>query len=358
MAKLVVHSAAEQVAAYLRGELLAGAWSGLMPGGDRLAAELGVGSDTIEAALKQLEHEGFLVNQGRRRGRLIARPAGAGATRRLRVALLLFEAGDRRTETILDLEHELKEAGHLVLFARKYLTDLGMDLGRVARMVEATEAEAWVVVGGGREVLEWFAAREQPAFALFGRRRGVRIAGTGPDKLPVFAAIARALIGLGHRRIVLLARWMRRLPVPGAPEQAFLNELAAHGIAPGPYHLPDWEESIDGYHARLESMFQLHPPTALIVDEAPLFVAAQQFLARGNLHVPEDVSLVCTDNDPSFEWCRPMVSHIRWEPRPVVNRIVRWAANVSRGKKDRRQSLTPAEFVEGGTVGRVSRGRA
>jgi DNA-binding LacI/PurR family transcriptional regulator len=69
--------------------------------------------------------------------------------------------------------------------------------------------------------------------------------------------------------------------------------------------------------------------------------------------VPEDISLICTDEDPSFDWCEPSVAHIRWNYRPVVRRIVRWANNVSHGKKDLRRTLTKAEFVEGGTVGVV-----
>ena len=41
----------------------------------------------------------------------------------------------------------------------------------------------------------------------------------------------------------------------------------------------------------------------------------------------------------------------RWDSHPVVRRIVRWAADVSCGKEDLRQTLTPAEFVPGGSVG-------
>jgi DNA-binding LacI/PurR family transcriptional regulator len=121
----------------------------------------------------------------------------------------------------------------------------------------------------------------------------------------------------------------------------------------GSYHLPDWEESVRGFHSRLDSLFQVTPPTALIIEEAPLFTAVQQFLSQRKLRVPQDVSLVCTDADVSFEWCRPTISHIRWDSRPIVRRIVRWAANVSTGKKDLHQSLTQAEFVQGGTIGPV-----
>ena len=69
--------------------------------------------------------------------------------------------------------------------------------------------------------------------------------------------------------------------------------------------------------------------------------------------MPEDVSLVCTDYDPDFAWCRPSVAHIHWDYSPVVRRVVRWANSVARGKNYRRQTLSKAEFIEGGTIGPV-----
>lgn len=350
MPLLRVLSAVEQVAAYLREELLSGHWSGLLPGVDRLAPELGVSRKTLEAALRQLEGEGLLMRQGPRRKRRIelqGEPRGSA----LRVVILLSEAADRQLDYIVNSQYELLEAGHRVDFAIRTMVEMGMGVKRIARMVERTPADAWVVVGGSRELLEWFHAQPLPACALFGRRRGLPMAGVGPNKPPAFAAATRELLTLGHRRIVLLARPRRRLPEPGASERAFLAELVNHGIAPSSYHLPDWEETIESFHERLESLFQVTPPTALIIEEAPFFVAAQQFLAKRKLRVPEDVSVICTDADPTFGWCSPSVAHIRWDSRPVVRRIVRWAANLSQGKADIRQTLTPAEFVPGGTIG-------
>ncbi len=46
-----------------------------------------------------------------------------------------------------------------------------------------------------------------------------------------------------------------------------------------------------------------------------------------------------------------------WDSGPVLRRVVRWVANMGRGKEDRRQTLTKAEFVEGGTIGVVKRGQ-
>jgi DNA-binding LacI/PurR family transcriptional regulator len=350
MSRLVVLSGAEQAAAHLREELLRGTWSGLMPGGDRLATELGIGRGTVEVALGQLEKEGLLLNQGRRRGRIIAQPSGKTA-RPMQVGILHFERSDRFVSYMVDLQHELAAAGHTITFSAKSLIDLDMDLSRIKRLVKQTETDAWVVMAGSREILEWFSALGTPTIALFGRRRGLPIAAVGPNKLPAMAAATRALLDLGHKRIVLLTRSIRRLPKPGAAEQEFLNGLSAYGLPVGNYNMPDWEENIDGFYARMETLFQVTPPTALIVDEARFFVATQQFLATKGLRTPHHVSLVCTDPDPAFEWCRPAVSHIRWDSRPVVRRIVRWADNVSRGKRDVRQTLTTAEFVHGGTIG-------
>jgi DNA-binding LacI/PurR family transcriptional regulator len=350
---LQVLSAVDQVAAHLRSELLAGGLRGQMPGVLRLETELGVNRNTVEAALRMLETEGLLASQGAGRRRTII-SAGKVLPQRMRIAILDHEPLAQTAGYLVELQHLLVEAGHAAFFTGRSQMELQTDVQRIRRLVNSTEADAWVIVAGSREVLQWFAAQSVPAFALFGRRRGLPIAGVGPDKPPAMAEATRELIRLGHRRIVLMVRTLRRLPEPGASEQAFLDELAAHGIRPGPFHLPDWEESIAGFHGRLESLFQFTPPTALIIDEATFFVAALQFCASRGLRVPQDVSLICTDADPCFAWCQPSVAHVDWDSAPVVQRVLRWAANVSRGKKDLRQNFTPAAFVPGGTIGPVA----
>jgi len=259
---------------------------------------------------------------------------------------------------MVEMKHRLIEAGHQAFYTSRSMHDLGMEVPRIARLTRQIVADAWIVVAGSCEVLEWFAQREVPTFALFGRCSALPLAAAGPDKSPAYAAATRALLELGHRRIVLLTQASRRHPAPGESESAFLAELAARGIKPAlAYHLPEWEETIEGLQARLHSLFQITPPTALIVDTVPVFAAVQQFLARKGLQIPEDVSLVCTDEPIPFYYCHPGISHIRWDWHPVVRRVVNWAANVARGKPDRRQSRSAAGFVPDGTIGPVNEGK-
>jgi DNA-binding LacI/PurR family transcriptional regulator len=351
MNELRIRSMPEQIAAHLREELGRGRWSGTMPGRIELARQLGVGITSMEEALRQLQREGVLAPQGAGRMRRILVSQGDVAQRRLRIAILAYERSSLGQGIISEAVHVLREAGHDAVFSRSSLLELGFDVKRIARHVEKTEADAWIVCSGSRQIVEWFAAQAKPAFALFGRRRGLPIASVGPDKVPAYVAAARRLIELGHQKIVLLVRPDRRLPVPGTLERAFLAELAAHGIPPGPYHLPDWKDGIEGFQGRLEKLFHVTPPTALLMDEMKLFVATQQFLVRKRLRVPEEVSLVVLESDPAFEWCRPSVAHVRWKHPPVMRRVLAWANHIARGKKDRRESHTRAQFIAGGTIG-------
>ncbi len=112
MPRLVISTAAEQVAAYLREEIRQGAWNGQMPGSDRLATALGIGGNTAVAALVLLEKEGLLRSQGRRRGRIVVAGKGAVAAPSMRIAILLSEAADLALDYMVEIRHALEKAGH------------------------------------------------------------------------------------------------------------------------------------------------------------------------------------------------------------------------------------------------------
>jgi DNA-binding LacI/PurR family transcriptional regulator len=234
--------------------------------------------------------------------------------------------------------------------------ELGMDLARVRRLVAQTKADAWIVHAASREIYDWFAAQPFPVFGFLGSFRGLPIAATGPNFGPPFRECTEELLRLGHRRIVMIARPQRRLPCPEHPETEFLDTMEAHGIKTGDFHFPLWPSSdSEGLHACLRTIFGATPPTALIVQEAKVFVATQQFLASRRLEVPRDVSLVCPDGDTVLDWQQPSAAQFKADSAPWVRRTVRWAVNVSQGKDDRRQVLYPARFVPGGTIGPASR---
>jgi DNA-binding LacI/PurR family transcriptional regulator len=350
-------SAVSLLAAHLRGELERGRWQGKMPGVIRLARELGAARKTVEGALREMEKECLLVAQGHGRGRVIATqkpdgrrpPLQAG----LRIRILLYEESDAHDELTAGLRHRLEERGHQVSLVPKTLVELRFDVNRVAKLVNGTGGDAWVIRAGSSPVLEWFAAQNVPAFAMYGRQSSIPMASVATFKPPAAALLLRKLVDLGHRRIVMLAREERRKPMPALFEEWYLEELGRLGIEVGPYNLPDWENSRLGFHRCMDTLFRHTPPTALLLGESPLFFAAQQYLAGKGLYAPRDVSLISVDDNPAFEWLEPMASHIHVDTRRVVPRVVEWANHVASGREDRRKTIIRAEFVEGGTIGPV-----
>ncbi|MCU0797194.1 MAG: substrate-binding domain-containing protein [Akkermansiaceae bacterium] len=354
MQSIRILSAAEQVARHLEQEILNGSLDGALPGVHRLAQDLGVNHKTVEAALLILETEGLLIPRGAGRRRQIVRQVVNEKVRPLRVAILLFSKEDRNEGYMVDLRHTLREGGHLAFHPSNSLMEMGMKPERVARLVGRTPADAWVVQTGSREILEWFSGQNIPVMALFGGGRDLPIASVIPDKVPAIRELTKALVAHGHRRIVFLAWKGIRVRRPSPAAQAFLDELSAGGISPGPYHMPDWKETVEGFHDCLESLFRLTPPTALIVDGVSGLLATQQFLAARRLRSPEDISIACLDWMPDLAWCRPEITHIRWDARPVVKRVVQWANHLAKGTPDFRRMLTRAEFVRGATIGPVN----
>ncbi|HKK19500.1 MAG TPA: substrate-binding domain-containing protein [Opitutales bacterium] len=352
---LEILSPSVQVAAHLYDELFSGTWKDQLPGTPAIADELGVDRKTVTAALQILEDEGLLQSQGLGRKRKILLPEKEihnGQT----VKILLYERADGLSPHILELIRRVEKRGHHIKTAKKTLRDLGMDVKRVSSFVKRNPADAWIVLAGSKEVLSWFAEQGMPAFAIFGRRQDLPIASVGPEKVTALQQAVGRLVELGHRQITLLSREERRRPSPGHLETVFLECLDTHGIEPSAYHLPDWQDNRESFHDCLDLLFREKPPTAILLDQPQFFIAAQQHLANKGLVAPRDVSLLCSDTHPLFDWCQPEITHISWEVGPIVDHAANWVTQVSKGKNPKRHKFTEACFVEGGTIGPVPRG--
>jgi len=342
----------EQVAQAIRDGIREGRWKKNIPGRNRLSSELGVNHKTVQSALHLLEAEGLLKSQGPGRERLIMR-RGPFAPAAMHVAVLPYDRSDREAADLLEIIYRLNMSGHTATFADKSLTDLGMNVERVARFARKAEADAWVVVSAPKGILQWFADQKVPAFALYGRANDVPIASAGIQKMEALEDLLEQLFEWGHRRIVMLSHEERRKPTPGAFEQGFLDKLSRLGIRAGLYNLPDWNDDPEGLRGVLKSLFSLTPPTAIIVDDPIFFLAVAQHLSRMGITAPDQVSLACNHYSSAFSWCRPTVTHIGWDFGAAVRRVVNWTNQIGRGKNNRRKIFVPARLVLGGTTGPV-----
>lgn len=352
-----VKSTSQQVAEYLREEIGKGVWTGMMPGKDRLVAQLGVGRDTVKMALRQLEQEGLLVGQGPGRRRRIHRVDQHSSKRRsLRIGFLSYDPISSEYGSFPQTRTLLEEKGHSVVDSPKTIRELDCNVDRISKSLEGVEVDAWIVMVARRDLLRWFSKRKIPTFVMFGVQSGLTIAGAAPDHPNGMCLAVRRLLGLGHRRIVfLISRSIQRSSGLGLTERSFVEELASAGIAVSDYHLPQWEESPEAYRACLEYLFRHTPPTALIIEESAFLVAAIQFCGDRGIGIPRDVSIMCLEEAKSFAMSLPSICHMRWDNRPLVRRILSWADHIAQGQEDCKQLSIPIELVEVGTLGPVPR---
>lgn len=346
----------EQTAAHLREGFISGRWSGTLPGVLQLAEELVVSKHLVRGALRILEAEGSIEDCGAGRPRRIVLNRATNASRRvLRVAILLSEPMEdeenHSVRTLLGIRQAVEAAGHVCIFAGETLSGMGNKIPRIARLVKATGADAWIVFCGPRPVLEWFVARELPVMAFGGRFQDVAVASSATSMGPAIESSLTVLAGHGHRRICLLVPAILRRPVPVPSVEKFLSILRERGIAATDYNLPDFEETAEGFEKLMEELFRITPPTALMILDPCYCAASLSFLARRGLQVPRDVSIICMMPDPVFRFRLPLLAHFRWPVDEHVSRIVRWVSGVVQGRADQRQVILNTVFVPGGTIG-------
>jgi hypothetical protein len=76
----------------------------------------------------------------------------------------------------------------------------------------------------------------------------------------------------------MLCREERRKPQPGFVERLFLQELETRGILTGSYNLPDWGNTMEEFHAGLDSLFRISPPTALLCSYAGAVISPRRVI--------------------------------------------------------------------------------
>ncbi|GEP41822.1 substrate-binding domain-containing protein [Brevifollis gellanilyticus] len=343
----------DQVAGHLRCGFESGQWQGRLPGVQRLATELDVSKDTVRAALKLLEKDGTLKPQGAGRCRVIPaqRPAHQ-SQRSLRMAILLpvplKDDNAHSHRLILGVQNAIESDGHACTIVTQPPDG---SLRRVTQLIMQTEADAWVIYAGHHELLKWFTTKRLPALALGGRPLDLPIARSRTILVEAMNQCVDALIGLGHRRMVLIAPQLWRQPTPNHTAEALLSRLALHGIPSSEYNLPAWNETPEGLETLLKALFFATPPTALLLAEPIYCSAVRAWLGEHGLHVPRDVSLVNLLPDPVFQMHLPVYTGFNWPESVHIHRIQRWLGSLLSGEPDLEDYVAYATFHPGGTIG-------
>ncbi len=352
MQKFQLLSPSEQVAHHLRGLLQQGRWTKLMPGTVALSKELpGVDRKAIGSALQILVKEGWLKDQGIGKQRKILKQPERRGNKLFRVGFIrLVSDGDHRLESALVSKFSSWK-GVTLTQAPKTIIELERSVYKISQMILSMQLDAWIVPAASREILEWFKDSGIPVYAVFGRHSKLKMDGFSFDATEGIKALASKLIALGHKRVTWIARKEQRQPALGNNEKVFFEQLSEHGIRPNSFTLPEWEETPEGFQDLLDSLFKVTPPTALIIPETYLVQTTFQYFLKKRIQVPDQVSIMCTEDCEEFKWANPSIARISRDFNLASEAVSEWIEMISSGRPAPMQkTFYPVEFIEGGTL--------
>ncbi len=345
----------QQTLHILREGILSRRWAGVLPGVRTLAKELAVSIGTLQGALKRLEKEGVIGSRGSGRRRQVGTiETTITTTPKLRIGILTAEAVATNSAPaqafFYGLINTMEQAGHLPFLASKTMDCLKHDPAAILALMRESRADAWVVSRASGDVLAALAEDSPAPFIASGGRVSAvkQIAAAGIDITDALRDCVRHLVALGHTRIVMVMPACHREPTPGVMPQVFLDELSAAGIRPGPYNLPAWECSRQGFDGLLKSLFSLTPPTALILEDARQLTATLGFFAHHKISA-QNIALIVSETDSTLEWIAHRPGLITFDDAKLIQRIMDWVGSCARGAPEREKIILKASFTPGDT---------
>jgi LacI family transcriptional regulator len=121
------------------------------------------------------------------------------------------------------------------------------------------------------------------------------------------SGMARHLLQLGHRQVVMLAGPEAYLSVQERVE-GFRAAMGAAGVEPRAYHCAYHDESATRC---IKELLRVEPrPTALFVAAGDLVTPALTATRELGLAVPSDLALAAFDDHPYYEYFRPPITAV------------------------------------------------
>ncbi len=308
----------------LREGIQAGRWKDTLPGERELSERLNVSRNTLRMALKELQRSGWLeASQGRRR-RITAK-AFRGRPHAAKQAIGILSPWHHPTlspnlallvDTVRD---RLAKAGYAAEFHCNPSCFSARPERALQKIVAASPAAAWLVVGSKEPTQRWFIRQGIPCLVAGSCKKEIALASVGLDYRAACRHAGTMLMRAGRRHLALV------LP-PGAFDgdsdsedglrealrdhpQARLHVLRHNGTAPHLCRLLD------------ETLRLPQPPSAFIVAHPVHVFTVMTHLMRRGRRIPADVAIISRDDHPYFASTSPAIAHYRADATRLARRI-------------------------------------
>jgi LacI family transcriptional regulator len=162
--------------------------------------------------------------------------------------------------------------------------------------------------------------------------------------------VAELLVGLGHRRIGIIAPPLST-PVGRERRDLLVDALLAHGIdrpditvTAGDFRQHSGERATEWLLGRP------WPPTAVFAGDGLMAIGAMKALRRAGLRIPRDISLIAFDDTPWFDLFDPPLTAVAQPVLELADAAVRAMLALLRGESPASAS-PPCRLVRRGSCG-------
>ena len=194
----------------------------------------------------------------------------------------------------------------------------------------------------------WFSKNEIPCIVAGSTYAGLELPFRDLDHRAMCRHAAGVLLGLGHRRLVMLTQKSRRAGDLES-ETGFLEGVkqSRHSDAEAAviYH----QATVVSVAHAVRRILELQPrPTALLVVHPHYYLAAASRLAQAGVRIPQDMSLISRDDDPFLAFVVPLPARYVVSPHQLAKNLLRPVLELLDGNAvTQRAARIMPEFIRG-----------
>ncbi|MEJ8661235.1 LacI family DNA-binding transcriptional regulator [Streptomyces sp. MS1.AVA.4] len=213
-------------------------------------------------------------------------------------------------------------------------------------MLRAQRARAILLIGSGFQDRLWeqsLAAELAPyvraggRVAVVSRHRSLRVDAVLPENRAGAAALARALLALGHREFAVLSG-PAELTTVADRLAGFREGLAAGGAALPPERVVHGAFTREGGHAAARELLartDVPPPTCVFAVTDVMAVGALAAFREAGVRVPEDISLAGFDDIPLVRELTPPLTTVALPLTAMGQDVMALALREPAGRRSR-----------------------
>ncbi|GAB3077445.1 LacI family DNA-binding transcriptional regulator [Micromonospora schwarzwaldensis] len=281
----------------------------------------------------------------------------AGASHRT-VGVICHDVTDPYFAAIAGGVMRIAGANDLLVMLASTLGDPEREIAYVS-MLRAERAPAILLIGSGFEDTHWERAMEAELkpyldgggrVAVVSRHRSLKVDSVLPENRAGAAAMARALLELGHRRFAVLSG-PRALTTVIDRLGGFGDELAAAGVTLDPADVVEGPFTRDGgYQAMTELLTRGLAATCVFALTDVMAIGAYAALRDHGLSVPGDVSVAGFDDIPIVRDLTPPLTTVALPLREIGEKVMELAITENTTRRRRMLRMTGEVVLRASTA--------